>query len=319
MTFDPFGDFETRGYLRNVAGEKDPERVKRLEHDAFRSRVGEALAALRTGKPLGYQDVLDTHKRLFGDMYPWAGQDRAVTAPQLAVGKAGRYDLFAHPQDARRAAEHALDMAADPSKMRAKPGEVMGLLAYGHPVLDGNGRTLMTVHAELCRRAGIRIAWKDVAKADYLAVLTRELERPGKALDTFLAPHIQRPAASVAQDAERLRTLPGLGPLASDPNPSKAEPLGARPALDARSVSKLPEPQPGEAPRRGLTGLLQNVQRPSDLARKLPWEPEPVRMADRVRAFEDQAAKTKEAAAKPPEPAAEPDADAPKPRPGPRP
>lgn len=35
MTFDPFGDFETRGYLRNFAGEKNPEFVKRLEHEAF--------------------------------------------------------------------------------------------------------------------------------------------------------------------------------------------------------------------------------------------------------------------------------------------
>jgi len=319
VTFDPFGDFETCGYLRNLAGEKDPERVKRLEHDAFRSRVGEALAALHKGKPLGYQDVLDTHKRLFGDMYPWAGQDRAATAPQLAVGKAGRYDLFAHPQDARRAVEYALDMAADPSQMRAKPGEVMGLLCYGHPVLDGNGRTLMTVHAELCRRAGIRIAWKDVAKADYLAVLTRELERPGKALDTFLAPHIQRPAASVAQDAERLRTLPGLGPAASDPDLPKAEPLVAGPGLDARPVPKPPEPQPGEAPRRGLTGLLRSVQRPPDPAKQRPWEPEPVRMAERVRTFEDQAAKAKDAAAKPPEPAPDADTDPPKPRSGPKP
>jgi cell filamentation protein len=32
MAFDPFGDHATRGYLRNVAGELDPERVKRLEH-----------------------------------------------------------------------------------------------------------------------------------------------------------------------------------------------------------------------------------------------------------------------------------------------
>ena len=97
MTFGPFGDFESRGYLRNIAGEKDLERVKHLEHHVFRLNVGKALAALRTGKPLGYKEVLDTHKRLFGDLYPRTGQDRAETAPMLAVGKGGRYDLFAHP------------------------------------------------------------------------------------------------------------------------------------------------------------------------------------------------------------------------------
>ncbi len=46
MTFDPFGDFATRGYLRNVAGEKDPNKVKRLEHGSFISEVLGALRAL---------------------------------------------------------------------------------------------------------------------------------------------------------------------------------------------------------------------------------------------------------------------------------
>ena len=262
MTFDPFGDFETRGYLRNVAGEKDPERVKRLEHEAFRARVEEALAALRTDRPLGYQDVLDTHRRLFGDMYPWAGQDRAATAPQVAVGKAGRYDLFAHPQDASRAVEHALDMAADPARMRAKPGEVLGLLCHGHPLLDGNGRTLMTVHAELCRRAGIRIAWEDVAKADYLTALTRELERPGKVLDAFLAPHVRRPAASVAQDAKHLQTLRGLGPAARTAMSPKARPL--------------------------TMGKILEVMRPPAPATPLPWDTPVAPLAERIRTFEER-------------------------------
>ena len=220
MTFDPFEDFDTRGYLRNTKGLKDPEAVKLFEHAVFRLNVEDALAALQTtAHPLGYQDVTDTHKRLFGDVYPWAGQDREALAPLLAVGKGGRYDLFAHPRDARRAVEHALRMASDPVQMRARPGEILGLLCHGHPLLDGNGRTLMTVHAELCRRAGIRIAWEDMAKADYLTALTRELEQPGRGLDAFLAPHVRRPAADVAQDAERLRTLPGLGPVSAEQGP----------------------------------------------------------------------------------------------------
>ncbi len=84
-----------------------------------------------------------------------------------------------------------------------------------------------------------------------------------------------------------------------------------------RGAADRPEAKP--SPRVGLTGMLRSVQRAPDPARKLPWEPEPVRMAERVRAFEDQAAKAKDAAAKPPEPAAEPEGDASKPRPGPRP
>lgn len=47
MTFDPFGDFDTRGYLRNTKGLKDREAVRLFEHTAFRLSVEKALAAVR--------------------------------------------------------------------------------------------------------------------------------------------------------------------------------------------------------------------------------------------------------------------------------
>jgi cell filamentation protein, protein adenylyltransferase len=39
VTFDPFGDFETRGYLRNVAEAKNPEIVRRLQHNSFTTGI----------------------------------------------------------------------------------------------------------------------------------------------------------------------------------------------------------------------------------------------------------------------------------------
>ena len=96
MTFDPFVDFETRGYLRNIAQEKDPAIVKRLEHASFTTGIDDAFAALEKRKALTYGDVLSTHKLLFEAMYPWAGQDRATTAPDIAVSRGGV--LFAHPK-----------------------------------------------------------------------------------------------------------------------------------------------------------------------------------------------------------------------------
>lgn len=152
MTFDPFGDFESRGYLRNNEGVKDPAEVKRLEHEIFRDHVGGAVAALRTDKALGYEDVLETHRRLFQTMYPWAGQDRTENAPDIAIVKGGRSDLFAYPDEIRRAAAHALTRGQKVEIMRERPGEVMGLLAYAHPFLEGNGRTIMVLHGEMCRR-----------------------------------------------------------------------------------------------------------------------------------------------------------------------
>jgi cell filamentation protein len=106
MTFDPFNDFETRGYLRNLFEEKDPVIIKHLEHSSFVADISEAFKYLSSIQRLSYSDVLHTHKLLFGDMYPWAGQDRAQTAPDIAVSKGSV--LFAHPKDAKAAFKYAL-------------------------------------------------------------------------------------------------------------------------------------------------------------------------------------------------------------------
>jgi cell filamentation protein len=211
MAFDPFGDAATRGYLRNFAGASDPAIVKRLEYRAFRENVGRALDMLAGVNVIAYDDVLATHRVLFGSVYPWAGEDRTQHAPDIAISKGGRSDLFAHPQDVRMACEYALREGRSREVMANRPGFVMGLLAHAHPFLDGNGRTIMVVHTELAHRAGRRIDWHGVEKGAYLAALTRELEAPGQRyLDDYLQPFLQR-ATGRRIHFDTLKALPGLG------------------------------------------------------------------------------------------------------------
>jgi len=229
VTFDPFGDFETRGYLRNLAKEKDPEILRRLEHTSFTTGIDAAFEYLATVKRLSYLDVLETHRILFEAIYPWAGQDRRETAPDLAVSKGPV--LFARPQEIQRAVDFALDHGQDKKFMAAKPGEIMGYLAYGHPFLDGNGRTIMVVHGVLAQRAGFSIDWASTGKADYLSALTKELDSPGKGyLDTYLKPFM-REAVPDDRLAEKIAQAPGL-----DGNAELNEVLGktTEPALQAR-------------------------------------------------------------------------------------
>ncbi len=191
MSFDPFGDFETRGYLHNVFGEKNPNIIKHLEHSAFLAGAAEAFRHLSSVRRLSYEDVLKTHRILFGDIYPWAGQDRMQTAPGIAVSKGPV--LFAHPRDVRAAVEYGLRLGSEPDSMTSKPGEVMGYLAFGHPFLDGNGRTIMIIHAELAERAGFSLDWTATNKADYLGALTREIAQPNaRHLDLYLKPFLRQ-------------------------------------------------------------------------------------------------------------------------------
>lgn len=212
MTFDPFGDFGTRGYLRNVAKTRDMEIVRQMEHASFTTGLEAAFAKLASQKRLSYDDVLRTHKTLFEAVYPWAGQDRLTTAPQLVVSKGNDRDKisFAYPQDIRRAIDYGLDRGQDQKFMAARPGEIMGYFAHGHPFLDGNGRTIMVLHCVLAQRAGFSIDWAATTKNDYLAALTKELDDPHKGhLDTYLSRFIKS-AISPDAFAANITAAPGL-------------------------------------------------------------------------------------------------------------
>ena len=221
MTFDPFRDFEERGYLRNLYGSKDIAAVKALEQKSFKKNLKSAIDALVDIQFIEYKHILGIHQTLFGDIYPWAGQDRLATAPDLNITKGGYERMFAHPRDIRRAGEYALDRGQDSPFMCEQPGEVMGLLAHAHPFLDGNGRTIMVLHAELAHRAGVSIDWKQTDKTDYLTALTTELNDPGKGhLDLYLKPFI-RDAVERQQSTSALRSLKGLGETTTPKNQSE--------------------------------------------------------------------------------------------------
>jgi cell filamentation protein len=208
VTFDPFGNFATEGYLRNFEKEKDLAIVKRAENASFTTGLDEAFAHLAESKVLTYGDVLKTHGILFGAVYPWAGQDRSQTAPKLTIKKGAV--IFANAPEIRAAVEFALRKGQDNAYMKAKPGEIMGYLAYGHPFLDGNGRTIMTVHSVLAQRAGFSIDWSATNKDAYLDALAREIENPPKGhLDAYLKPFMGDPIA-YEQLATAIVQAPGL-------------------------------------------------------------------------------------------------------------
>ena len=206
--FDPFGDFALRGYLRNSEGEKDLEIIKIAEHQLFRAQLPVVLDFLSNCKRIEYTDFLEVHRILFSALYPWAGQDRKSILPGKSIGKGDVY--FCHPNDCQRAIEQGLSHAQDKNRMAENPGFIMGLFAYGHPFLDGNGRAMLLVHSELCYRANFSIDWIATDKESYLTALTREIEDPHSAiLDEYLRSFV-RARIPRAQWLESVSALPGL-------------------------------------------------------------------------------------------------------------
>jgi cell filamentation protein len=208
VTFDPFGDFATEGYLRNFEKEKDLAIIKRAEHASFVTGLDEAFAYLAKSKVLAYEDVLKVHGILFGAVYPWAGQDRTQTAPKLTIKKGTV--IFANASEIIAAVEFALRKGQDKDYMKARPGQIMGYLAYAHPFLDGNGRAIMTVHSVMAQRAGFGIDWSSMKKETYLDALTREIENPSQGhLDAYLKTLMRDPVTH-EQLAIAVVQAPGL-------------------------------------------------------------------------------------------------------------
>jgi cell filamentation protein len=94
--------------------------------------------------------------------------------------------------------------------MQNRPGEPFGPLAYEHPFLDDNGRTLLTVHTDLARRAGFHIDWPAIGKSAFLTPLTEELHKPDVAMDALLAPPILPGPLPMQEAGSALRANPGL-------------------------------------------------------------------------------------------------------------
>lgn len=212
--FDPFGTFKTKGYLENATAEKDLEKVKRMEHVAFTSRIESALDMLAMTDEISYQTVLETHRTLFQDFYHWAGRDRLSTAPDKEISK-GDVDSpfrteFERPEQIKLAVDYALRLASNKNKMKEKAGTIMGLFAFAHPFLDGNGRAILLVHMELCFRAGFSIAWAATEKNAYLQALSQEIDSPELGiLDRYMSNFI-RPVTSRDDWLDQIVSIQGL-------------------------------------------------------------------------------------------------------------
>lgn len=204
MPFDPFGDFEQKGYLRNIYGEKDLNIVKDLENSTFKLNINEAVRDLST-KPINYETFKQTHERLFGMLYPWAGADRSITAPNIAITKGGYETLFAHPMGVQIAAEYGfLDM----NRVPYQAGTCFARLAHAHPFLDGNGRTILTLHSEILRRNEQHVEWEKTDKDEFLAALTTDLEDPDQGhFEAYLNPYVKDNALTLDEIGTRLKAF----------------------------------------------------------------------------------------------------------------
>ena len=164
---DPYLDKDS-GILRNLLGIKNQADLDRAESSLSFLRTSE----LREQPVLGGFDLKHLqaiHKRLFCDVYDWAGQLRVVEiqkgstdfARHMVIQSAARqlFDQLAKEQ-------HLRGLDADQFSERA--GYYLGEINVLHPFREGNGRAQREFIAQLAAQAGHPIDWAGVSQAEML-------------------------------------------------------------------------------------------------------------------------------------------------------
>jgi cell filamentation protein len=158
MPEDPYNDPAT-GVLYNKLG-----LVSAADLEAAEREITHAALILLEESPVSpsydLPHLRETHKRIFGDIYEWAGQIRTVAIAKGAV--------FCLPQYIGSSAAIIFRELHDEDCLRGlRRDAFIGRLAYYlgevnalHPFRDGNGRAQRAFFGQLARDAGFTLAWQ---------------------------------------------------------------------------------------------------------------------------------------------------------------
>ena len=155
--------------LKNLRGFRDSDSLSRFEGNAAARRLLEL-----TKKPVeGRFDVAhlrDIHRRIFQDVFAWAGQFRTVN-----ISKDGH--LFGAANFVEQALEEVLRKLAAEQYLQGtsadafcdRAGFFLGEINAAHPFREGNGRTQREFFRELGRQAGFGIDWSRITREEMIA------------------------------------------------------------------------------------------------------------------------------------------------------
>ncbi|MNK88464.1 Adenosine monophosphate-protein transferase VbhT [compost metagenome] len=154
------------GVLRNRLGITDQAELDKVEATFAAVRAYElAVSPVRGDFDLAHLQGI--HRRLFGDVYDWAGTIRTVDISK------GTTRFASHQQIARYATQITVPLARDqrlqglsPVRFSSRAGHYLGELNVLHPFREGNGRSIREFIGQLAHDAGYGIDWQGIDRAE---------------------------------------------------------------------------------------------------------------------------------------------------------
>ena len=158
------------GVLVNLLGIRDREALQRAEYRWAAFNAAEALAYADKARTITSVTWRGIHRRLFGDVYSWAGKFRTVN---LAKGTT----VFAPPhvlhswadQEVLPAFTLSAVASTDRRQFAAALAACWGELNFLHPFREGNGRSTQLMVTALGRRYGHSVDWRRVGYEEEIA------------------------------------------------------------------------------------------------------------------------------------------------------
>lgn len=177
------------GVLRNKLGLENAEELAAAEREITHA----ALILLRESPVRPTYDLphlCTIHRRIFGDIYEWAGQIRTVSIvkgspfclPQyIESSSAGIVRALGNENFLR-----SLERGAFIDRLTFYLGEVNAV----HPFREGNGRTQRAFFEQLARDAGFNLDWQHLDTTRNIeasaAIMRGDVEPMRKMLDTLV-------------------------------------------------------------------------------------------------------------------------------------
>jgi cell filamentation protein len=155
--------------LRNRFGIRDRQRLDELEAEWSFIRLTELLSNPEPGN-YDLDHLARLHRRIFGDVYPWAGEIRSVPLAKT--------DLFALPQYIASYGDSVFSQLRTEDQLTGLPKDrFVDRVAFYfseinalHPFREGNGRTQRAFLKQLGRQAGWDIEWRFSTPDENLAM-----------------------------------------------------------------------------------------------------------------------------------------------------
>jgi len=166
-TADIYIDPDT-GTLKNKLGIKSVARLERAEVAAVSVRQEELLENPVQGN-FDFAHLQAIHKKLFGDVYDWAGEIRAV---DISKGQS-RFAHYGFIEKEFKKLTASLNNENNlrnlpPEQFCARVAHYMGEMNVIHPFREGNGRALRVLVGQLAQEAGYEIKWEGITQQEML-------------------------------------------------------------------------------------------------------------------------------------------------------